>query len=322
MASKIINRIQEQVGISNLFKVLSDAFSASDLQSLMMEVYAHRTENMTPADVFKSYQKDRFVKPANSTVFAILEFDKIAFELANKLKFSPLELSPIAPLGVCSVVATAHQNKIISTIRNIEVLSDCTNVLALECAVRRKELLKLNSKSQEQICLCTSHRLVRTQPIPDPRFLPHFKIFGLCSAGRDIGNFKFEINNLKEQLKFYLKFMTLEKSPYLFKNIQVLVTVMESDKITNLIEKEIFNPMREIYPTVSFEFHPERKSGRGYYKGLCFQVNAENKLGDLFMLADGGMTDWTQQYLSSKKERLLISGVGSELICLHFSKNC
>ena len=321
MASKIINRIQEQVGIPNLFNVLSDSLSASDLQSLLMEVYAHRTTQMTPADVFKNYQKDNFVRPANSTVFSLLEFDKTAFELANKLKFSSLELSPLAPLGVCSVVATAHQNKIISTIRNKEVLSDCTNVMALECTVRRKELLKLNSKSNEQVRLCTSHRLVRTQPLSDPRFLPHFKIFGLCTAGRDMGSFKFEIDSLKEQLKFYLKFMTLEKSPYLFKNIQALITNLGSDELNDLIEKEILIPLKEFYPAISFGFYPERTQGRNYYDKLCFQVNAENKSGDHFMLADGGFTDWTQQYLSNKKERLLISGIGSELISIHFNRN-
>ncbi len=320
MVSKIINRIQRQVGDPNLFDVLANSLSASDLQSLLLEVYAHRTERLTPAAVLKNYQNDKYVKPASSDLMSLMAFDGVAFELADKMGYTPLELSPVAPIGTCSVVATAHQHKIMSTIRNSEVLSDCTNVLALESASRRKEKLKSNPKSSGQIRLCASHRLVRTQPLPDPRFLPHFKIFGLCTAGRDTGSFNFEINSLKEHLTFYLEFMTSENMPYLFKNIQVLVTKLQQGAMADLIKKEIFIPLKENYSSVSFEFYPERKMGRGYYSGLCFQINAVNKSDDHFMLADGGFTDWTQQYLSNKKERVLISGIGSELVCLYFKK--
>ena len=47
-------------------------------------------------------------------------------------EYEPVELSPLAPLGTSSVVGTVHQNKVVSTSRNSEVLSDPTNVLALE----------------------------------------------------------------------------------------------------------------------------------------------------------------------------------------------
>ncbi|MFQ5398910.1 MAG: hypothetical protein ACE5E7_04850 [Anaerolineae bacterium] len=36
-------------------------------------------------------------------------------------------------------------------------------------------------------------------------------------------------------------------------------------------------------------------------------------------MVDGGFTDWTQQLLSSHKERLLASGIGSEKVCSVFS---
>jgi hypothetical protein len=42
-------------------------------------------------------------------------------------------------LGTRSVLATVHQNKSLSSIRSVEVLSDATNELALECAARRRE---------------------------------------------------------------------------------------------------------------------------------------------------------------------------------------
>ena len=40
--------------------------------------------------------------------------------------------------------------------------------------------------------------------------------------------------------------------------------------------------------------------------------------GDAIQLADGGFTDWTQQLVGSKKERLLISGMGCERVVALF----
>ena len=60
-----------------------------------------------------------------------------------------------------------------------------------------------------------------------------------------------------------------------------------------------------------------RSAGRGYYRDLCFKVNArtggpfQDKHQDkLHEIGDGGFTDWTQQLVASSKERLLISGIG------------
>jgi hypothetical protein len=39
---------------------------------------------------------------------------------------------------------------------------------------------------------------------------------------------------------------------------------------------------------------------------------ARDKLGTDYFIVDSGFTDWTHQLLSNRKERLLISGMGSE----------
>jgi len=51
--------------------------------------------------------------------------------------------------------------------------------------------------------------------------------------------------------------------------------------------------------------------GRGYYAGLCFKVNATYG-GVTLEVGDGGVVDWTQQLLTSRKERLFTSGLGLE----------
>jgi len=58
---------------------------------------------------------------------------------------------------------------------------------------------------------------------------------------------------------------------------------------------------------------PERRSGRGYYTGLCFKVQADFGAGEL-EIGDGGFVDWTGKLLGNRKERLLISGYGIDRI--------
>ena len=55
----------------------------------------------------------------------------------------------------------------------------------------------------------------------------------------------------------------------------------------------------------------DRLSGRGYYRDLCFKVNA---LADdtTVEIGDGGFTDWTARLLANGKERLLIAGYGTD----------
>ena len=55
-----------------------------------------------------------------------------------------------------------------------------------------------------------------------------------------------------------------------------------------------------------------RTRGRGYYQSACFLLHALDSEGRWLELADGGFTDWTQQLVGSRKERLMISGIGSE----------
>jgi hypothetical protein len=43
---------------------------------------------------------------------------------------------------------------------------------------------------------------------------------------------------------------------------------------------------------------------------MCFWVHRED-----MQLADGGFVDWTQRLLGDAKERLLVSGVGSDRVC-------
>ena len=53
-------------------------------------------------------------------------------------------------------------------------------------------------------------------------------------------------------------------------------------------------------------------------QNLCFHIHATATSGQQFELVDGDSVDWTQEFLSNAKERLVISGIGSERLCTEF----
>ena len=55
----------------------------------------------------------------------------------------------------------------------------------------------------------------------------------------------------------------------------------------------------------------DRQAGRGYYRDLCFKVNAYAG-GEPREIGDGGFTDWTARLTANQKERLLISGLSTD----------
>jgi len=57
----------------------------------------------------------------------------------------------------------------------------------------------------------------------------------------------------------------------------------------------------------------DRAAGRGYYRDLCFKVNAvvDGAPGEI---GDGGFTDWTARLTGDRKRRLLVAGLGVDRI--------
>lgn len=85
-----------------------------------------------------------------------------------------------------------------------------------------------------------------------------------------------------------------------------------------LLNTELLDALRAKHPQVKFKFNLHRLTGLGYYQGPCFHLKLKNKAGKKFMLADGGFVNWTQQLLNDKKERLLTSAIGIELMARQF----
>ena len=311
---KIIERIERESGVAGLASILAERLSPTDLQSLLLEAYRVRAGRRRPSDVLASYESDRFVRPSAVSPRRLLLWDQTILSSLPKY-FEPVALSPICPLGTCSAVATIDQNWAVATARNTEVVSDSTNVMALECAVRRRELLRSHPKSTDAVHLAASHRLLRAQRYDKPGFTSHFNAFALCSAGRDQGNSRFELISLGTHLRIYLQSLRTFLGPEL--PLKVAVTDFTNTR-NDQLEAELLTPLRAEFGGLDCMIDSQRTRGRGYYNDFCFLLHAIDRSGQSVELADGGSVDWTRCLLSNAKERLVISGIGSERLCSLF----
>jgi hypothetical protein len=313
--SKIVERIERESGVPGLASILARRLSPTDLQSLLLEVYRLRSGQRGPSALLSSYASDRFVRPSSVSPRRLLSWEQTAFSTLPP-EFQPLALSPVCPLGTSSVVATVDQNWAVATARNTEVVSDSTNVLALECAVRRRALLRADPRSVEPVHLAANHRLLRAQHYANPALSSHFSAFALCSAGRDRGDLRFELSALGLHMRFYLQALGTFLGPDV--PLHLSLTDFGSPARYSLLETRLLAPLRSQFDTVDCDIDALRTGGRGYYRDLCFHIHATHPSGRRMELVDGGSVDWTRRLLSNAKERLVISGIGSERLCSEF----
>ncbi len=313
--SKIVERIERESGIPGLSALLAEKLEPTDLQSLLLEVYRLRAGQRSPAEVLVDYTRNRFVKPSPVPPTRLLEWERAAFSELPPV-FEPLILSPVCPLGTASVLANVTQNWTVATSRNTEVVSDSSNVLAMECALRRRDMLVRQPKSAQAVHLATSHRLLRAQRFNSPHSYAHFSSFVLCSAGRDYGNFSFELTALKLHIVFYVR--TLRR--FLKPDLRLRLAVSDfSPRVTrDALESQLMAPVIAEFRNIECVVDSERQAGRGYYDDVCFKLHALNRDGQMLELADGGSVPWTRKLLSNSKERMVSSGIGSERVCTAF----
>jgi hypothetical protein len=311
--NRIIGRIERDAGVPNLTDVLVDRLAPTDLQSLLLEVYRRRATKRDPKELIKDHISNRFTRPSTASPTRLLEWDRIAFSLLPKV-FQPVELSPVCPLGTVSVLSPISQDWTVSTIRNTEIVADSTNVLAIECAVRRHEQRSFSSGKAASVHLAASHRLLRGQTFGvSPGTRQHFRIFTLCSAGRDPGNLRFETEAMGLHIGFYLA--TLGKFLGTKTALRVAISDFRSKATRPLVRSGVVEKLQSTHKRVRIGIDQDRKQGRGYYGELCFKIYATDSTGKERELVDGGDVNWTQKLLNNAKERLIISGCGSERLC-------
>jgi len=146
--------------------------------------------------------------------------------------------------------------------------------------------------------LAATQRVVRAQRFP-AGWSAHFGLFAMVTAGRDEGSCRFEQAVLAEQLLFAVAGLRAAELP----RVQVALTPLSEagERIAAAAAAELAATSAD---TV---IDRDRAAGHGYYRDVCFKVNA--LVNDMpAEIGDGGFTDWTARLLASRKERLLISG--------------
>lgn len=296
-------RRREQERISEAaFEQLASELPGTELQSVLLHVMHRRAKCREPKDLLAQYERDAFCAPAAVNLRTSLEID--AEMLAAASAFEALELSPVAPLGACSVVAPTHQNRVLSALRATEVASDPTNVLALECAMR------LRAEPQREVHLATSQRVLRAQPVPRlPGYSRHFRMFALASAGREEQAHGFTVCALELHVRTLLRALDrLEQNGYSFgaRRVEVLAVPERWAVAERLIE------------SLASGGAPRALEHRYYSGGLRYQIWATPPDGAELPIADGGTFDWVGKLLSNRRAVYVASGAGTQLMALRF----
>jgi hypothetical protein len=297
-----LRRIRRQLGPDVIDQIAGS--SGADVTTVMLEIARRRAEALDAADVLRRYETDRFVRPGGIESDVVRGIETALFA-ALPDGFGSIVLSPVAPFGAHRL-AGVDQSRVVSTVRSSEVAADPTNGLALEAAVRRRELLKSDARSSEVVKLAASQRVLRAQRFEGEGVFAHFQLFGLVTAGRDTGNLGFERDAFVEHVRFAA---------------DVIGKVTGSDAVVELTDLtgdamgEVAGLVRDALPRVTIDDRPDREGGRAYYDRMCFKAYASSA-ADRFEIADGGLVDWTQQLVQSRKERLMISGLGVERLAM------
>jgi hypothetical protein len=291
-ASGVLDRVARGIGGMEVVERLA-ALNGSDFASVMLEVVRRRAARETPASVLRRYRHDRFVRPGSTSWRSGRQAEDILLGCLPA-DVEVVTLAPLVPLGTHSALGTVSQHKIVTAIRACEVAADPTNALALEAAVRRM------SPAHGTVRLAAAQRVVRAQRFP-AGWSAHFGLFAMVTAGRDEGSCRFEQAVLAEQLRFAVAGLRAAELP----RVQVALTPLSEagERIAAAAAAELAATSAD---TV---IDRDRVAGHGYYRDVCFKVNAlvNNMPAEI---GDGGFTDWTARLLASKKERLLISGYG------------
>jgi len=296
------NWIVDSIG-APAFERLASGLAGTALQSLLLDVMQARAAARSASELVAQFGRDSFCVPAQVDARAMLAID--AKLMAAAAPFEGIELSPVAPLGACSVVGPTDQNRVLSALRATEVVSDPTNVLALECAQR----LRAGATAAQH--LAASHRVMRAQPVPKlPGYAQHFRLFALASAGIEQQDHALTVDALALHVRTLRAGLDgLVPLGYAVgrQRVEILATPARrilGERLATLLGAEL--------GTLE---HP-------YYSGgLRYRLWVKAPDGTEAPLGDGGTFDWLHRLASNRRAVFVASGLGSQLIALRFGQD-
>ena len=224
--------------------------------------------------------------------------------------YEALLLSPVAPLGVTSVLAPTSQDRVLSTTRGTEVVSDATNVLALECALR------LRRDSAAHVRLCTVHQLLRMQPTSDESGRSkHFRLLMLADAGVGLPEDGFEVAAAVAHLSAYRRLLDAAAHAHGIA-WQRPALIIRSNEALPAISARLHVALSDSFPDVAIR---EEHLDSTYYRGLRIGYGVHDRAGAFHEIVDLGVFDWVAQLTSNRRHRFVASAIGLQLLPLLFS---
>ena len=287
-------------GKEDLIDFLSQQLTESQLSSLLIEVFQKRAGRKSAAQILNDYQNNRFAQPSTIDPIRFGEQEVQLLRIAKSAGFESVQFSPLTPLGTVAAHQTVSQNHIVSATRRCEVVSDVTNVMALEMASRLKE------KPLEKIHLVSAHRHVRAQPLIESYHTAHFKILAMASSWRDQGKMELDEEILIKHISTYRKMLinSYQITPEDI-GVHLLVSIRESVEMQRIIKS-----IKQVFTNQDVNID-RLDTNKKYYQPIRFQMSIKS-IGATVI--DGGIVDWMSRLTQNKKRRMIISGMGSEIM--------
>jgi len=190
---------QESLRNLTVRDLLARPMRPSRIQPLQMDLAEKAIKGKTARDLLSQYESNRFVQPCSLPQREIRRLENSLYENIPST-YEDIELSPVAPLGINSILTNISQRTVLSTVRNVETLADPTSMMAFEMCKRKKTQKEFIKN------FCTSARCIRGQMFSmESGFEPHFKAFALASGG--IGHKEEMEAKMVEHLSLFLVFL-------------------------------------------------------------------------------------------------------------------
>ncbi|RZS63627.1 hypothetical protein EV187_3536 [Agromyces ramosus] len=261
-----------------------------------------------PADLLTRWSTDATVGPSPVDLRTSVAFDALALDAAEA--YEGVLLSPVTPLGSTSVLAPTSQDRALSTIRASEVVSDPTNVLALECGRR------LRADPTAHVRLCTTHQVLRMQPAGnEPGRTLHFRLFVLADAGPGLADDGFEVAAVVSQLEAHRRILDLAgRTRDVHWNRPA--AIVRSDGTSPALLERVLTAIGSAQPDVDVRTEPLVSD---YYHGLRVGYGVHTANGDFAEIVDLGLFDWVAQLTSNRRHRFVASAIGIQLLAMLFT---
>lgn len=283
------------------------ALSPSESTPFLLELARRQAGRRRAASLLDQLARDAYVKPSTLDLRTSHRLDGLALDAAHE--FEALLLSPVAPLGCCSVLAPTSQDRTLTAARGTEVVSDPTNVLALECARRLREAPSL------AVRLSTLHEVLRAQPLPPGKhFSRHFRMFALAQAGLARPEDGFEVDAIARALATFDRLF--DACERIGAHMPARRATIYFDPARETFASRVHAALARAVPNVELAREPFDSR---YYAGIRVLFGARSVSGDHVPIADTGVFDWVARLTSNRRMRLVASGMGIQLVPLLYT---